>query len=161
MLSLLAALGLGGLSAVVPVVNAEALAAAAGGFGAWQAVGLVLALALGQSTARMVLFEAGRRGSARCAARSSASRAPRARHRAGSRWAESRWAGWTRERLSCRGSRSSLVLASAAVGLPPLTVISVAAGAAQQPRWEFWSLCVVGRIVRFGVLAVPAVLALA
>ena len=51
-----------------------------------------------------------------------------------------------------------MVLASASVGLPPLAVVSLAAGAAGQRRWEFAGACLVGRVIRFAALVLPTML---
>ncbi len=48
-----------------------------------------------------------------------------------------------------------LVLAAASLGLPPLAVVSLAAGASGQRRWLFGVLCLAGRAVRSGVLVLP------
>ncbi|MCL8026728.1 hypothetical protein [Nocardioides bruguierae] len=146
MLTLLGALGFGALSAFVPVANAELFAVAAGRHGASVTTGLVLALAVGQTLAKVGLFEAARRGSALLA-----------RHR---RRPSSRWATHVAAHLGHRATRAPLVLTAATVGLPPLMVVSVAAGATAQPRWEFGALVLVGRIARFSALAAPVALAL-
>jgi membrane protein YqaA with SNARE-associated domain len=52
------------------------------------------------------------------------------------------------------------VVTSAALGLPPLAAVSLAAGASAQRRWEFGVLCLVGRTARFALLVLPAVWAL-
>ena len=51
-----------------------------------------------------------------------------------------------------------VVLAAASVGVPPLAVVSVAAGAAGQRRRVFAPLCLLGRTVRFTVVVLPLVL---
>jgi membrane protein YqaA with SNARE-associated domain len=53
-----------------------------------------------------------------------------------------------------------MVLASAAVGVPPLAAVSLAAGASGQRRWEFGACCLVGRVARFALLVLPAAWAL-
>ncbi len=62
----LMALLTGTASALLPVVNAELYAVAAAGRSSWATVILVvLALAIGQTAGKLVLFEAARRGSGR------------------------------------------------------------------------------------------------
>ena len=99
-------------------------------------------LAVGQTVGKLVLFEAARRGTGRLRA------VPRRDGRA------ARWAGRIRA-PAARRTGLPLVLASAAVGLPPLAVVSLAAGAAGQRRCEFGALCLIGRTARFAVLALP------
>lgn len=146
---------LGGLvfgfgSAVVPVLNAEgyAVIASARG-GAITAAIVALALALGQTAGKLMLFETARRGSARLAAL-----VRRQRHAPG------RWTARVQAVLSERRTAIPLVLVSATFGLPPLAVVALAAGASPQRRVEFGAACLVGRLIRFGVLAVPVALAL-
>ena len=64
------------------------------------------------------------------------------------------------ERLRYRPRELRLMLfASALVGLPPLYLMAVVAGAARLPLWSFAAVCVAGRFVRFYALAlVPAFL---
>ena len=144
------ALGYGVASALVPVVNAEAYALVlAGRTHPGLAVVVVLALAAGQTVGKLLLFEAARRGSGRLAAARD--------HREGR---AARWADRIRDSLRSRRTGLPMVLASAALGVPPLAAVSLAAGAAGQRRWEFGVLCLVGRTARFALLVLPAVWAL-
>lgn len=132
LLAVLGALGAGVASALLPLVNAEAYAVvAATRSHAWLAVALVLSLAVGQTTGKLILFESARRGATRFATTLS----------------QSRWAG--------RVTGPPVVLVSAAIGLPPLAVVSLAAGAAGQSRWLFVILCLLGRTARFSVIVLP------
>jgi membrane protein YqaA with SNARE-associated domain len=141
----------GVVSALLPLVNAEAYALIAatrtrtGG-----AVAVVLALAAGQTIGKLVLFEAARRGSGRLYARFSG--------RAGGRAA--RWRLRVCGLMGRRRTGLPTVLASATLGLPPLALVSLVAGASEQRRWEFGAVCLVGRSARFAVLTLPAVYAL-
>ena len=140
-LAVLGALGTGVASALLPLVNAEAYGMlTATRSHAWLAVLLVLALAVGQTAGKLVLFESARRGAGRWTGRWSA------------KLADSRWAG--------RATGPAVVLGSATLGLPPLAIVSLAAGAAGQTRWTFGVLCLVGRSVRFAVLVLPVAWAL-
>ena len=145
--------GLVGLvSALVPLVNAEAWAlVAAARTPPVGALLLVAALAAGQTAGKLVLFEAARRGSSRFA-----------RHRTGGRAADraARWAERVRRALATRRTAVPLVLASASAGVPPLAAVSLAAGAAGQRRWEFGVAWLVGRAVRFAALVLPTAWAL-
>lgn len=140
-LALLLGVGTGLASALVPLVNAEAYAVAAAGRVPQVLLPLlVLALAAGQTAGKLVLFESARRGVGRLARR----------HRS------PRWTARVTDRLRSDRTGAPLVLAAAAVGLPPLAVVSLAAGAAGQRRWLFGVLCLVGRTARFAAIALPA-----
>jgi membrane protein YqaA with SNARE-associated domain len=140
----------GAASALVPLVNAEAYALVAaarpGPVPAWT---LVLALALGQTMGKLVLFESARRGATAWLDRL---------HRGGRRPGRaSRWSGRVSAGLRSRRAGPAIVLASASLGLPPLAVVSVAAGAAGQRRAVFGLTCLVGRTARFAALVAPVV----
>ncbi|WP_405425813.1 VTT domain-containing protein [Micromonospora sp. NBC_00617] len=147
------ALGYGLASALVPVVNAEAYVVVAGHRGG-PVVVAVLALALGQTAGKLLLFESARRGTGRLARRLG-------RHSGSGRTAAraARWTGPIRRWLSRRRTAVPTVLVSAAVGVPPLAVVSVAAGTVGLRRWEFAVACLVGRVIRFALLVLPATLA--
>jgi membrane protein YqaA with SNARE-associated domain len=146
-------LGYGLASALVPVVNAEAFAVLAGGFGGHAPV-VVVALALGQTAGKLLLFESARRGTGWLAGRfARRSRSGRAAART------ARWAAPIRRWLSGRRTGLPTVFISAAVGIPPLALVSLAAGTAGLGRWEFAGACLLGRTIRFALLALPAMLA--
>lgn len=147
LLGVLGALLVGLGSALVPILNAEVYVVATAGAAHPALVPLlVVAVACGQTAGKVALFEAARRGSARL--RRHRSRRP------------GRWATRISGALGSRRSGNSLVLASAALGLPPLAAVSLAAGASGQRRWEFALLCLAGRTARFAVLALPVAWAL-
>ncbi len=114
------AAAVGVASALLPLVNAEAYALiAAARTHAAGAVIVVLALAAGQTVGKLVLFESARRGSGRLHARFSGR-------------AEGRAARWRERVCGLMGRRRTglpTVLASATLGLPPLALVSLAAGA--------------------------------
>ncbi|MET1058239.1 MAG: VTT domain-containing protein [Nocardioides sp.] len=142
------ALVYGVVSALVPVVNAEAYALVlAGRTHPALAIPMVLALAAGQTVGKLVLFEAARRGSGRLERRF----ATRSEGRA------ARWAERIRDSLRSRRTGLPMVLASASLGLPPLAAVSLAAGASGQRHWEFGVVCLVGRTARFALLVLPVV----
>ncbi|WP_327043084.1 VTT domain-containing protein [Micromonospora ureilytica] len=146
------ALGYGLASALVPVVNAEAYAVVAGQRGG-HALIAVVALALGQTAGKLLLFESARRGSGRLFRKVAQRRkSGRAAARA------TRWTEPIRRWLSRRRTALPTVLVSAAVGVPPLAVVSLAAGTAGLRRWEFAGACLSGRVLRFALLVLPAVL---
>ncbi len=139
----LVSVGVGAGSALLPLINAEAyvLAAATRMHGPQLAID-VLAVAVGQTAGKLVLFEGARRGTAHV-------RKPR-RSTDGRQWTER-----ARQALASTRTGIPLVLTSAAVGLPPLAVVSIAAGAAGQRRWHFTVTCLLGRAARFAALALP------
>lgn len=145
------ALGYGLASAVVPLVSADAYAVVVGHRGG-HALVVVLALALGQTAGKLLLFQAARTG------RLARKFAPRSRSaRAAARSA--RWAARVKRWLSRRRTALPTVLVSATVGLPPLAVVSLAAGRAGLRHWEFAGACLLGRVSRFALLVLPAALA--
>lgn len=146
---LAAAMGVG--SALLPILNAEAYALVAVAARPRFVVPVVAALAVGQTVGKLVLFEAGRRGSTYVRERRSTK--PRRARRT------DRWSARVNAALARPRTAVPVVLAAASVGLPPLAIVSVAAGAAGQQRSIFGATCLVGRLVRFGVIAVPVVLA--
>jgi membrane protein YqaA with SNARE-associated domain len=145
------AAAVGVLSALLPIVSAEAYALLAAarthGIGA---VAVVAALAAGQTIGKLVLFQTARGGSGRLHARLCRRGEGRA-----ARWHDRVCSLMTRRRTGL-----PTVLASAAVGLPPLALVSLVAGASAQRRWEFGALCLIGRTARFAALTVPTVYAL-
>ncbi|MBF4160595.1 hypothetical protein [Nocardioides acrostichi] len=143
-LGILAGVGYGLGSALLPIVNAEAYAVVCASTRAWVLVPVVIALAAGQTVGKLLLFEAARRGSTRFHTGSKVAAL-----------AESRWAIRIRSALVHRRTALPLMLASAGLGLPPLALVSVAAGASGQPRRTFAGLCLLGRTARFAAIAIP------
>jgi membrane protein YqaA with SNARE-associated domain len=145
------AVAVGVVSALVPLINAEAyVVLAAARTHAAGAVAVVFALAAGQTVGKLALFQAARAGSGRLHARLS---------RRGKGRAE-RWHGRVCGLMTRRRTGVPTVLASAALGLPPLALVSLVAGASVQKRWEFGAVCLAGRLARFAVLTLLAVNAL-
>jgi membrane protein YqaA with SNARE-associated domain len=145
-------LGYGLASAFIPVVNAEAYAVLAG-HRAGHAVVVVVVLAFGQTAGKLLLFEAARRGTGRLNQKLAR------RNRSGRAQAlAARWAEPLRRWLSRRRTGLPTVFVSAAVGIPPLAVVSLAAGTADLRRWEFATACFVGRSIRFAVLVLSTTL---
>ena len=114
------------------------------------AAAVVLALAAGQTIGKLLLFGAARRGSGRLHSRLCRRGEGRA----------ARWHDRVNELMTRRRTGLPTVLASAAVGLPPLALVSLVAGSSAQKRWEFGTVCLLGRSVRFAALALPTVYAL-
>ena len=147
MFEVLTAAGVGVLSALVPLLNAEA-------FLTWSSltqgrsviVACVIALALGQTGGKLVIFTASRRGATlwRC---SHSERPPRA-----PAWicrTNARLLGW----LSHPKGGPAAIVVSATLGLPPLLVVSATAGASRIRCSAFSIACFAGRLVRFACLA--------
>lgn len=145
------AAAIGVASALLPIVNAEAYAllAAARTHGL-ASVAVVLALAVGQTIGKLILFQTARRGSGRLHTRLCRRGDGRA----------ARWHDRVCGLMARRRTGLPTVLASATVGLPPLVLVSLVAGASAQRRWHFGTVCLVGRAVRFAALTLPAVYAL-
>ncbi|WP_432504045.1 hypothetical protein [Kineococcus arenarius] len=170
-LEVLAAIAVGAVSAVLPVVNAEAVVLAAAVGRPRTAVPVVLGVALGQTLGKVALMLGarhgahrlvgllhrprgrGRTGSAAAGAEPPGAAAPRTAWwaRAVRRWGErcltaldsGRWAG-------------PVVLLSATTGVPPLAVTSIAAGLRRTPVPVFTACCLAGRSARFLALGLPA-----
>jgi membrane protein YqaA with SNARE-associated domain len=149
MASVVTALGFGVASALVPVVNAEAAVA---GAGLTMSVGLAIvisvALAVGQTAGKVLIFEAARKGAKVRAAKRTTPKKPCPA-----------WQQRLLNRLEGRWQANSVVLLSAGVGLPPLAMVSIAAGAVQTRRCDFVVCCLLGRTVRFVVLVSALLLA--
>lgn len=145
------AIVIGVVSALLPLVNAEAyVLIAVARTNVATSMAVALALAVGQTMGKLLLFEAARRGKGRLHARLS-------RHGEGG---AERWRGRVCSLMTRRRTGLPTVLVSASVGLPPLALVSLVAGASQQKRCEFGAVCLVGRTARFVALAIPAALAL-
>jgi membrane protein YqaA with SNARE-associated domain len=146
-LALVLAISTGVASALLPIVNGEAaLTAAALAHPAALTLAVACALALGQTAGKLVLFESAGR-----AARRRQRPAPAAARHTGSR--ARRWQQRSVRLLQDRWSGNGLVLLSASVGVPPLAVVSLAAGGAGARRTDFALCCLSGRTVRFLALA--------
>jgi membrane protein YqaA with SNARE-associated domain len=145
----LTTLGYGVASALLPVINAEAYAVVAG-HRTGHAVLLIVVLAFGQTAGKLLLFEAARRGTGRL------HRKLAHRNRSGrAQVLATRWADRLNRWLSTRRTGLPTVFVSAAAGVPPLALVSLAAGAANLRHWEFAATCLAGRLLRFTALVLP------
>jgi membrane protein YqaA with SNARE-associated domain len=149
--SVLMAIGVGVASALIPIVNAEA---AAGAAGLKMSIGLAIlvsvALAVGQTAGKIFLFEAARKGAQVAAAKRQRDHAPKK--------PMPEWQQRLLKRLDGRWQANGVVLLSAGVGLPPLAIVSIAAGACQSRRLDFAICCLVGRTARFATVTISALL---
>ena len=143
----LAAAGVGFVSALLPVVNAEAFQA---GSSLLQPPVLIAActaaLAVGQTGGKVVIFTTSRRGASRwrSAHAGRTSRAPALLGRVNARLLQ-----W----LSHPLGGPAAVAVSATVGVPPLALVSATAGASAIRCRAFVLACLAGRLVRFAGLA--------
>ena len=153
---------MGLLSGLIPLINAEALliAAVVQAHDRWPAV--VIAIALGQSGAKVLIYLTARDGrSLLPASWSHRTRRPVAL----AHTLPTRLSGMTR-RWSPNADRvaelvrrpvagSALILASAVGGIPPLAATSVIAGMSRMRLSLFGATCLTGRLVRFTIIAFP------
>jgi uncharacterized membrane protein YdjX (TVP38/TMEM64 family) len=149
--SILMAAGVGMASALVPFVNAEA---AAGAAGLKMSVGLAIlvsiALAVGQTVGKICLYEAARKGAQVAAAKRKQGHAPKK--------PMPPWQQRLVKSLDGRWQANGVVLLSAGVGLPPLAIVSIAAGAVKSRRVDFAVCCLLGRTVRFATVTIGVLL---
>jgi membrane protein YqaA with SNARE-associated domain len=143
----LAAAGVGVVSALLPVVNAEAFHAGATLLQSRPTVvACTIALAVGQTCGKLIIFTASRRGTTRW--RATHSERP-SRMPAWVRRANARLLTW----LSHPTGGPAAVAISAGVGLPPLALVSATAGASRMRGCAFSITCFAGRLLRFATLA--------
>lgn len=144
-----AAMGL--LSALVPFVNAEVYAVALSTqAGPVLAVACAVALAVGQTGGKWLWYLSGRTGGDRWRRRRGV-KSPDREVDVGRR-------ARLQERLRDRRSSAAVVLLSGSVGLPPLALVAVAAGATRMRAGDFLACCLAGRTVRFCVVLLPLAL---
>jgi len=153
---------IGLVSGLVPLINAEALliAAVVHAQGRWPAV--VVAVAIGQSSAKVLIYLAARDGRRLLPTRwAHRPQSPPTRHRSpltrlrdvSRRWAPH--ADRVAELVRRPVAGSALILASAIGGIPPLAATSVIAGASRMRLSLFGTTCLSGRLVRFTIIAIP------
>jgi membrane protein YqaA with SNARE-associated domain len=150
---LLGLVAAGLVSGLLPFVNAEAILTVAviGQSHLWLAI--AISITVGQVIAKVVIFVGSREGTAR-ARRRQPRPVRKVRSRALARVTTARVAQLlaTLERPL---AGAALVAVSAVVGVPPLAATSVLAGAARMRISLFCSTCLVGRLIRFGLVAYP------
>ena len=158
-------ISIGLLSGLIPLINAEALlmAAVIQAQGRWPAV--VIALAVGQSGAKVLIYLAARDGRGLLPTHWATGRTRRRRRpthlpRPFTRLRDAT-RGWSphadrvAELVRRPVAGSALILASAVGGIPPLAATSVIAGASHMRLSLFGTTCLTGRLVRFSIIAVP------
>ena len=146
LLAAAASLGFGALSAVLPIANAEAYVAATRA--AHLSAGLLVAItvACGQTIGKAALFLAVRHGK----------RLPVFRRHPN--WPTSRWprlAHLISKLLGLVGSRWGIpiTLLGAITGIPPIYPLALIAGATRMSLLWFCAAVLLGRCIRFGLLA--------
>jgi len=149
--SIFMATGVGIASALVPFVNAEAAATAAGlKLSVGLAILVSIALGVGQTVGKICLYEAARKGAQVAAAKRKKSQAPKKPMPA--------WQQRLIKSLDGRWQANGVVLLSAGVGLPPLAIVSIAAGAVKSRRVDFAVCCLLGRTARFAAVTIGVLL---
>jgi membrane protein YqaA with SNARE-associated domain len=150
--ALVTSIGFGTISAVLPVVNAEAYVIASQVSAAAGPIPVAIGVALGQTVGKVLLFLGVRRGRdfpfvkhRRQELRSRPIGPTRARLRR-----------WLAKLLALVGQKRwglPIVLLAAVVGLPPLYAVALLAGATKMRLLWFALLVLVGRGTRFGLVA--------
>lgn len=150
--ALLTSVGFGALSAVLPVANAEAYVAASQFSHAADPVAVVVGIAVGQTIGKVLLFYGVRQGKEltvvrhrRAALRIRPVGPARARFRAS-----------VRSLLTLVGKKRwglPITFVAAVVGLPPLYALALLAGATRMRLQYFGAVVLVGRLLRFVLVA--------
>ena len=152
LVALVTSVGFGAVSAIVPVANAEAYVIGSQMSAIAGAVPIAVGVGIGQMFGKLVLFLGIRQGK----------ELPFIRHRR----AEARREPVSRARARFRATAAvllemvgrkrwglSIVLLAAVVGLPPLYAVALLAGASPMRTLWFALVVLVGRILRFVLLA--------
>ena len=152
LMALLTSVGLGVLSAIVPVINAEAYVIGSQVSAVAGAVPVAVGVGIGQTVGKLVLFLGVRQGRQlpfvrhrRAAARRQQVSPARAKFRAG-----------VARLLELVGQKRwglPIVLLAAVVGLPPLYAVALLAGATTMRTGWFTVMVLLGRTARFVLLA--------
>ncbi len=154
LLALLTSIGFGAVSAVVPVVNAEAYIVASSVTVLAGAVPIAVGVGIGQMVGKLLLFIGVRRGREFAVFR-------RRRHQGRARRARLTGARALLARLlDLVGQKRwglPIVLLAAVVGIPPLYAVALLAGATRMPALGFALTVLVGRVARFVLVATGAV----
>lgn len=138
-------------SAFIPVLNAEAYVGAYVVAAPLLLVILALAVGVGQTVGKYVMFEGARRGGSWARNR----RADRERCSGPVRTRIRHWNDRMLRLLESPRGGAATVFVSASAGLPPLAAVSIIAGTSSQRRVTFVACCLIGRVVRFAVVAAP------
>lgn len=152
---MLTSAGYGVLSAILPVINAEAYVVAAQVSAVGGLAPVVVGIGIGQTIGKVLLFQAVRQGRESRFARSHQQR-PRTRPKGRFRlW----WDAFLAKLLDLVGDPRwglPIVLLAAVLGLPPLFAVALLAGATTMNTGWFALLVLVGRIIRFALVGLGA-----
>lgn len=152
LLALLTSVGFGLVSALVPVINAEAYVIASQVSAAAGPVPIAVGVGIGQSIGKLLLFLGVRRGR----------NFPFVRHRRAEARAQTVGPARARFRvlvaklLALVGRKRwglPIVLLAAVVGLPPLYAVALLAGATRMKAHWFFTVVLLGRVTRFVLVA--------
>jgi membrane protein YqaA with SNARE-associated domain len=152
LLALVTSVGFGTISAIMPIVNAEAYVIASQVSAAAGPIPVAIGVGLGQTVGKVLLFLGVRRGR----------NFPFVKHRRQELRtqpvgpARARLRSWLAVLLSLVGQKRwglPIVLLAAIVGLPPLYAVALLAGATKMRLVWFASLVLVGRVTRFVLVA--------
>jgi membrane protein YqaA with SNARE-associated domain len=149
---LLTSVGLGVVSAVFPVVNAETYVVASQVSAVAGPVSIAIGVALGQAIGKLLLFLTVRRGRE--------SRLIRRRHgtpvnrpMGAMRTRLKIWIAWLLELVGNPRWGLPIVAIAAVIGLPPLYAVSLLAGATRMSAAWFFLVVAAGRLTRFVLVA--------
>lgn len=150
--ALLTSIGFGVLSAIVPVINAEAYVIASQVTAVAGAVPIAVGVAIGQTFGKVALFYAVRRGRELPALKRK--RADRRTRPAGPKLLK--WRAFVARLLALVGDPRwglPITFVAAFVGLPPLYAVALLAGATTMRGLWFALVVLAGRLLRFVLVA--------
>lgn len=136
---LLAVLGSAFASALVPLINIEALLALAATQGEADGLALALTAGVGQMVGKVLWFQAGAR----------ADRLPWIHRRLQRPKAKASLEKWHERAVGRPWRTQGLLFVSALLGLPPYAIMCVVAGVLRVPFWLFLLSGLLGRTLRF------------
>lgn len=149
-IELLSSVGYGVLSSIIPVFHAEAFIVAAAGTGVLGIIPLTVGLTIGQVIGKQVLFLGVRHGK----------KLPMVEKRTGKEPPEGSWrARWKRwgEQTAHLVEKPRwgypLLFLSGCVGVPPIYLVTLFAGATKMNFWGFTAVATLGFFIRTYILA--------
>ncbi|MEO8706687.1 MAG: VTT domain-containing protein [Kofleriaceae bacterium] len=134
----------GVLSGLVPVINGELYLVGAVLLvdDVWSALALALLLSVGQMIAKAILYQAARRATST----KPGSDKPKGKLATKLETARERVAKWKNKPLT-------ILVMSSTLGFPPLYIVTLVAGIMEIPFITFMTIGIIGRIVRFVIIA--------
>ena len=152
LLALLTSIGFGVLSSIVPVINAEAYVVASQVTAIAGAVPIAVGVGIGQTIGKIAMFYGVRRGRELPAVQRK--RAERLAKPVGPKM--QKWRAFVARLLELVGDARwglPITFLAAFVGLPPLYAVALLAGATRMNGFWFAVIVLVGRILRFVLIA--------